>query len=40
MQDFRLQDGLLLDALRYGDKVTFTTTIVNGAKTITSLKKE
>jgi Cu/Ag efflux protein CusF len=39
-QDFRLQDGLLFNALRYGDKVTFTTAIVNGAKTITSLKKE
>jgi Cu/Ag efflux protein CusF len=39
-QEFRLQDGLLFDALRYGDQVTFTTAIVNGAKTITSLKKE
>src|SRR3954465_14850055 len=40
MQDFRLQDGLLFDALRNGDKVTFTTAIVNSAKTITSLKRE
>ncbi|MEH2478083.1 Cu/Ag efflux protein CusF [Nitrobacteraceae bacterium AZCC 2146] len=39
-QDFRLQDGLMFNALRYGDKVTFTTAILNGAKTITSLKKE
>jgi Cu/Ag efflux protein CusF len=39
-QDFRLQDGLLFNALRYGDKVTFTTAIVNGAKTITSLEKK
>ncbi|QND71163.1 copper-binding protein [Tardiphaga robiniae] len=39
-QDFRLQDGLLFNALRYGDKVTFTSSVVNGAKTITSLRKE
>jgi Cu/Ag efflux protein CusF len=39
-QDFRLQDGLSFDALRYGDKVTFATAIVNGTKTVTNLKKE
>jgi Cu/Ag efflux protein CusF len=39
-QDFRLQDGLLFNALRYGDKVTFTSSVVDGTKTITSLKKE
>lgn len=38
-QDFRLQDGLLFNALRYGDKVTFTWSVVNEAKTITSLEK-
>ncbi|MDB5632842.1 MAG: hypothetical protein JWR49_1697 [Tardiphaga sp.] len=39
-QDFRLQDGLLFNALRYGDKVTFTSSVMNGTKTITSLEKK
>lgn len=30
----------MFDALRYGDTVTFTTAIMNGAKSITSLKKD
>jgi Cu/Ag efflux protein CusF len=38
--DFRVQDGLLFNALRYGDKVSFTAETINGAKTITSLQKE
>lgn len=37
--DFRLQDGLLFNALRYGDRVVFTVEDINGAKTITRLEK-
>jgi Cu/Ag efflux protein CusF len=38
--DFRVKDGLLFNALRYGDKVSFTVETIKGAKTITSLQKE
>ena len=40
IEDYRLQDGLLFNALRIGDKVTFTAETINGAKTITSLSKD
>ena len=39
-QDFKLQDGLLFNALRPGDKISFTVSDVNGTKTITKLNKQ
>jgi Cu/Ag efflux protein CusF len=39
-EDFKVQDGLLFNALQSGDKVTFTAETINGAKTITKLQKE
>ena len=38
--NFAVQDGLLFNALREGDKVSFTAQEINGVKTITKLKKE
>jgi Cu/Ag efflux protein CusF len=37
---FAVQDGLLFNALREGDKVTFTVQEINGVNTITKLEKE
>lgn len=37
---FAVQNGLLLNALHEGDKVTFTAQEINGVKTITNLKKK
>jgi Cu/Ag efflux protein CusF len=34
-EDFRVRDGLMFNALRMGDKVTFSVELDNGAKTIT-----
>ena len=39
-EDFRVQDGLLSNALQPGDKVAFTATENNGVKTITELRKQ
>jgi Cu/Ag efflux protein CusF len=39
-EDFKVQDGLLFNALRPGDKVVFTATEVGGVKTITKLEKQ
>jgi Cu/Ag efflux protein CusF len=39
-EDFKVQDGLLFNALRPGDKVVFTATDVGGVKTITKLEKQ
>jgi Cu/Ag efflux protein CusF len=39
-QEFKAQDGLLFNALRPGDRITFTVSEVNGAKTITNLNKQ
>jgi protein-tyrosine-phosphatase len=39
-QDFRVQDGLVFDAVRSGDKVAFTAETLKGARTITRLTKE
>jgi Cu/Ag efflux protein CusF len=39
-EDFKVQDGLMYNALQSGDKVTFTAETINGAKTITKLQKE
>jgi Cu/Ag efflux protein CusF len=40
INDFRLQDGLLFNALRYGDRVVFTVEDINGTKTITWLEEK
>jgi Cu/Ag efflux protein CusF len=37
---FAVQDSLLFNALREGDKVSFTAQEINGVNTITNLKKE
>jgi Cu/Ag efflux protein CusF len=37
---FAVQDGLLFNALREGDKISFTVREINGVKTITTLQKE
>ena len=40
VDDFKVQDGLMFNALQSGDKVQFTIETMNGAKTITKLTKE
>jgi Cu/Ag efflux protein CusF len=37
---FAVQDGLLFNSVREGDKVSFTAQEINGVNTITNLKKE
>jgi Cu/Ag efflux protein CusF len=39
-EEFKAQDGLALDALHAGDKVTFFATEAGGIKTITKLQKQ
>jgi hypothetical protein len=39
-EEFKAQDGLSLDALHAGDKVTFSVTEKGGVKTITKLQKQ
>ena len=39
-EDFKTQDGLSLDTLHAGDKVTFSATETGGIKTITKLQKQ
>jgi Cu/Ag efflux protein CusF len=39
-EDFKVQDGLIYNAVQAGDKVTFTAETMNGGKTITKLQKE
>jgi Cu/Ag efflux protein CusF len=39
-EEFKAQDGLALDALHAGDKVTFSATEAGGIKTITKLQKQ
>jgi|SRR6478609_3965504 len=38
--EFKVQDGLLFNALQPGDRVVFTATDIGGVKTITNLKKQ
>ena len=38
--DFKAQDGLIFNAIRYGDQIAITVETINGAKTITRLEKE
>jgi Cu/Ag efflux protein CusF len=39
-EDFKAQDGLSLDTVHAGDKVTFSATEAGGTKTITKLQKQ
>ena len=39
-EEFKAQDGLSLDTLHAGDKVTFSATETGGIKTITKLQKQ
>jgi Cu/Ag efflux protein CusF len=38
--EFKVQDGLLFNAVQVGDKVVFTVTEIGGVKTITKLEKQ
>jgi hypothetical protein len=38
--DFKVQDGLIFDSVRYGDPVEITVEVIGGARTVTTLKKE
>jgi Cu/Ag efflux protein CusF len=38
--DFKVQDGLMFNALQPGDKVVFSATDIGGVKTITKLEKQ
>jgi Cu/Ag efflux protein CusF len=38
--EFKVQDGLMFNALKPGDKVSFTAADVGGVKTITKLEKQ
>jgi Cu/Ag efflux protein CusF len=39
-EEFKVQDGLMFNALQPGDKVVFTATEVAGERTITKLEKQ
>jgi Cu/Ag efflux protein CusF len=39
-EDFKAQDGVSLDTVHAGDKVTFSATEAGGTKTITKLQKQ
>jgi Cu/Ag efflux protein CusF len=39
-EDFRVQDGLIFNAVQPGDKVSFTVVDKDGVKTITELRKQ
>ena len=39
-EEFKVQDGPLLDSLHAGDKVTFSAAETGGVKTITKLQKQ
>ena len=39
-EEFKIQNGLSLEALHAGDKVTFSATETGGSKTITKLQKQ
>lgn len=38
--EFKVQDGLMFNALQAGDRVVFTASEMNGVKTITKLQKQ
>jgi hypothetical protein len=39
-EDFKVKDGLVFDAVRFGDAVAFTVETIKDVKTITALTKE
>jgi Cu/Ag efflux protein CusF len=39
-EEFKVQDGLVFNAIKPGDKVTFTVTDTGGVKTISKLDKQ
>ncbi len=39
-EDFKIQDGLIFNAFKPGDKVIFSASEMNGVKTITKLQKQ
>jgi|HubBroStandDraft_5_1064220.scaffolds.fasta_scaffold1104654_1 Cu/Ag efflux protein CusF len=39
-RDFKVQDGLIFNSVRYGDPVEITIETIDGARTITGLKKQ
>jgi Cu/Ag efflux protein CusF len=39
-EEFKVQDGLVFNAVKPGDKVSFTVTETGGVKTITKLEKQ
>jgi len=39
-EDFKVQDGLMFNAVQAGDKVVFTASEIGGTKTITKLQKQ
>jgi hypothetical protein len=39
-EDFKVQDGLVFDAVRFGDVVAFTVETIKDIKIITALTKE
>jgi Uncharacterized conserved protein len=38
--DFKVQDGLMFNALKAGDKVVFTASEIGGVKTVTKIEKQ
>jgi len=40
VEEFKVQDGLLFDAVRPGDEVVFSASEMNGATTITKLSEQ
>jgi Cu/Ag efflux protein CusF len=40
IDSYKVEDGLLFNAVRYGDNVVFSAEMIGGAKTITQLQKE
>jgi hypothetical protein len=40
MEGFKVQDGLIFNAVRFGDHVELTVENIDGAKTIVGLKKQ
>jgi Cu/Ag efflux protein CusF len=40
VQEFKAKDAAMLESVHAGDRVTFATTDLNGAKTLTKLQKQ
>jgi protein-tyrosine-phosphatase len=40
IESFKIQDGLIFNAIRYGDRIEVTVESIDGARTIVALKKE